>query len=206
MPTDTVTNLITDLRQYPQLLASLEACTEAERTAHLRLLCQRDLYFLLRYGCGRKDLEHPWTFERCREVQTSPNGHLDLWAREHGKSSLITFGLTLLNILNDPEITVGIFSHTRPIAKAFLQQIRVEVEKNEQLKRWFPDIIWSDPAKQSPRWSLDDGLVFRRKGNTREPTLYASGLVDGMPTGFHFRLRVYDDVVTAASVTTPAAG
>jgi len=53
-------------------------------------------------------------------VQAAPNGYLDLWGREHGKSSLITFGLTIQDILNDPEITVGIFSYSRPIAKAFL--------------------------------------------------------------------------------------
>jgi hypothetical protein len=57
------------------------------------------------------DLNRDWYFARCREVQAAPNGYLDLWGREHGKSSLITFGLTIQDILNDPEITVGIFSY-----------------------------------------------------------------------------------------------
>ena len=200
---------VTDLDQYPALIAALDECSPTERHARLRHLCKTDLYFLLRYGCGREDLQKEellnpvWLFDRCREVQANPNGHLDLWAREHFKSSIITFGLTLLDILNNPEITVGIFSHTRPMAKAFLQQFKVEAENNERLKEWFPDVFWRDPAKESPRWSLDDGLVFRRRGNPREPTLYASGLVDGTPTGFHFKLRIFDDVVTAASVTSP---
>src|SRR5258706_10619219 len=100
---------------YPQLLHGLKQFPEAIRTTRLRRLCLTDLFFLLRYGCGRKDIDHPWLFARCREVQADPNGYLDLWSREHYKSSIITFGLTVQNILNDPEITVGIFSHTRPI-------------------------------------------------------------------------------------------
>jgi len=52
-----------------------------------------------------------WYFDRCREVQTSPDGHLDLWAaREYGNPGNITFALTIDDILNDPEVTVGIFS------------------------------------------------------------------------------------------------
>lgn len=167
------------------------------------MLCQTDLYFLLRYACGRKDIEHPWLFERCREVQAAPNGHLDLWAREHYKSTIITFGLTILNILNDPEITVGIFSHTRPIAKGFLRQIKREFEANENLKAWFPDILWDNPQKQSPKWSEDDGIVVKRQSNPKESTVEAWGLIDGQPTGKHFRVRDYDDIVVPSSVTTP---
>jgi hypothetical protein len=105
--------------------------------------------------------------------------------------------------LVDPEITVGIFSHTRPIAKGFLRQIKVEFESNETLKAVFPDVLWDDPKKQAPKWSEDDGIVVKRKGNPAASTIEAWGLVDGQPTGKHFKLRVYDDVVTKESVTTP---
>jgi phage terminase large subunit-like protein len=166
-------------------------------------LCISDLYFLLRYACGRADIENEWTFQRCREVQASPNGHLDLWAREHYKSTILTFGLTIFDILNDPETTIGIFSHTRPIAKGFLRQIKREFEANERLKAWFPDILWQNPAKESPKWGEDDGIVVRRQGNPKESTVEAWGLVDGQPTGKHYRKRIYDDVVVPSSVTTP---
>jgi len=71
---------------------------------------------MLDYVLKRADLNRDWYFERCREVQAAPSGYLDLWGREHRKSSLIIFGLTIQDILNDPEITVGIFSYSRPIA------------------------------------------------------------------------------------------
>ena len=168
-----------------------------------RQLAQSDLFFLLVYVLGRADLNRDWYFARCREVQGTPNGYLDLWAREHGKSSIITFGLTIQDILNDPEITVGIFSYSRPIAKAFLRQIKTEFETNEMLRALFPDILWENPHRDAPKHSEDDGIIVRRKGNPKESTVEAWGLVDSTPVSKHFRLMVYDDVVTGESVSTP---
>jgi hypothetical protein len=181
----------------------LERLSPEERIGHWRNLCLTDLYFLLRYGLKRKDIEHQWLFDRCREVQESPDGHLDLWSREHYKSTIVTYAKTIQDILNNPEITVGIFSHTRPIAKAFLGQIKREFELNDLLKALFPDILWENPARDAPKWSLDDGIIVRRKGNPKESTIEAWGLVDGQPTSKHFFLRIYDDVVTRESVNTP---
>lgn len=161
-----------------------------------------DLYFLLRYLLGRKDTEHPWIFARCREVQGAPNGYLDVWSRGHYKSTIITYALTIQDILNDPEVTFGIFSHTRPIAKAFLRQIKREFEGNELLKRLYPDVLWQQPQKEAPQWSEDGGIVVKRRSNPKEATIEASGLIDGQPTSRHYRRRVYDDVVTIESVST----
>lgn len=148
-------------------------------------------------------MEKPWLFDRCREVQGAPDGYLDLWAREHYKSTIITFGLTIQDILNDPEVTVGIFSFNRPIAKQFLRQIKVEFERNGLLKEWFSDVLWANPAKEAPKWSEDEGIIVKRQGNPKESTVEAWGLVDGQPTSKHFKRMVYDDVVTDSSVTTP---
>ena len=158
-----------------------------------------DLRFLLR----RTDCEREWVFDRCREVQEAPNGRLDLWARFHYKSTIITFGLTIQDILNDPETTIGFFGHNRAIAKAFMRQIMREFEQNDWLKACFPDILWADPKKQSPKWSEDEGIVVKRKSNPKESTIEAWGLVDGMPVGKHFKKLVYDDIVTRESVNTP---
>lgn len=169
----------------------------------MRTLCLNDLFFLLTIGCKRKDLNRDWLYARCREVEANPDGHLDLWAREHYKSSIITFGKTIQDILNDPESTIGIFSHTRPIAKAFLVQIKREFEINTFLQNLFPEVLYKNPAKESSRWSLDDGIIVKRKSNPKESTIEAWGLVDGQPTSKHYSILVYDDVVTRESVSTP---
>lgn len=169
----------------------------------MRELARRDLFFLLLHIFGRKDIDHDWLYDRCREVQAHPDGYLDLWFREGYKSSVITFALTIQDILNDPEITVGIFSATRPIAKAFLRQIKSEFEENAKLKVLFPEICYENPRRESPKWSEDTGIIVKRRGNPKEATVEAWGLVDGQPTGRHFKVMVYDDVVTRESVTTP---
>lgn len=176
---------------------------QSEDDEAMRRLCLEDLFFLIRIACRREDINRDWLFDRCREVEANPDGYLDLWAREHYKSSIITFGLTLQDILKDPEVTIGIFSHTRPIAKGFLVQIKRELEINTFLKGLFPDILYDNPQKEAPKWSLDDGIIVKRKSNPKESTIEAWGLVDGQPTSKHYQIMIYDDTVTRESVTTP---
>lgn len=171
--------------------------------AGIRALCLVDRYYLLVKVCRRVDMLHPWIYARCREVERSPDDHLDLWAREHYKSTIITFGGIIQAILQDPEITVCIFSHVGGIAKDFLKQIKQELEGNEVLKAAFPDILFANPSKDAERWSIEAGITVKRKANPKEATLESSGLVDGQPISKHYRLRVYDDVVTDTSVNTP---
>lgn len=166
-------------------------------------LGRKDLFFLLVNVLRRRDADQDWLFDRCREVQWNPNGYLDLWAREHYKSTVISFALTIQDILNDPEVTCGIFSLTRPMAKRILRQIKVEFETNPLLFELYPDVTWLDPVKSSPKWSEDDGLIFKRKSNPSESTVEAWGLVDAMPTGKHFKVRIYDDIIDERNVTSP---
>lgn len=165
-----------------------------------------DRFYLLTNLLHRPDAIHPWLYARCREVEAQPDGCLDLWAREHYKSTIITFAGIIQEILRDPDITAVIFSHVRPIATKFLGQIKYEFETNEELKATYPEVLWADPKREAPRagatWS-QYRIDVRRSVNPKEGTLEAWGLVDGQPTGAHFLLRVYDDVVTRESVTTP---
>jgi hypothetical protein len=201
------------LSEYPRLLQGLLQLSQEQRIATERLLCRTDLYFLLRYALKREDVEKPWVFDRIREVQRSPNGFIDIWSREHYKSTVITFGKTIQDVLSshgdDPlpewngiESTTGIFSYSKPAAKKFLFQIKTEFESNVELKSLFPDILYDNPQRESPKWSLDDGLLVKRKGNPREATIECNGLIDGMPTGMHYLIRVYDDVVTLDNCRT----
>lgn len=172
-----------------------------------RELALQDLYFMLVVVLKNEWIsDNPkladWTFARCREVQANPDGYMDLWAREHMKSTIITFAKTIQDILSDPEKTWCIFSATKPLAKKHFNRIKRELEANETLKFLFPDILYHNPRKEASRWSEEKGIEVKRQSNKKEATLEAWGLVDGQPTGAHFDGLIYDDVVTRESVTT----
>jgi phage terminase large subunit-like protein len=199
---------------YAALMSYLLGLPAPDRKQQMRILCRTDLYFLLRYVMNRADMENPWLYARIKEVEKEPDGRLDLWARDHRKSSIITFALTIQDILGSHgdyplsryrglELTFGIFSHTRPIAKKFLQQIMQELETNQTLIELFPDILFEKPDRNAPRWSLDAGIVVKRRSNSKDATVEAHGLIDGQPIGSHFNVLIYDDVVVPASVTGP---
>ncbi len=169
---------------------------------------KKDLWFLMTITMARVDMnwrpeiDADWLWARCMDVQHQPDGYLDLWAREHYKSTIITFGLTIQDILKDPEQTFGIFSVQRDLAQDFLKQIKTEFEDNTELKLSHPDVLYMDPERESGCWGIDKGIRVKRKANSREETVEAHGLFS-LPTGKHFRTLLYDDVVTERSVTNP---
>lgn len=172
----------------------------------MAFLAANDRYFLFTELLHRKDARdhgavgNAWLYDRCREVEARPDGCLDLWSRWHYKTSLITFAGSIQEIIRDPEITIGIFSYNKPIAAKFLSQIKGELERNTDLKAACPDVFWERPKTDAPSWSIDGGITCIRVNNPKEATIEAHGL-DAQPTSKHFKLLIYNDVVTKKSVT-----
>jgi phage terminase large subunit-like protein len=166
------------------------------------LLGCNDRHFLLTSLLGRRDASKRWLYDRSREVEAEPDDCLDLWARDHYKSTIITFAGAIQEIICDPEITIGLFSFNQKIANAFVKQVKREFEQNADLKHLYSDCLFQDPVKQSPMWT-DHGFIIKRQTNPKEGTLEGWGLVTGQPTSKHYALRIYDDVVTRDSVTNP---
>lgn len=186
-------------------LAVFRAVTADARRADMAALAEASLWYMLTVVLGRAELLAltPWVCDRCADVQREPDGRLDLWARFHYKSTIITFCQTLRDLAGDPEQTFGLFSHTKNIARGFHKQLMQEQEKNPLLHHLWPDVFWRDPRRESPMWSQEAGFVVRRRTNPKEASVESWGLVDGQPTSRHYRTQVYDDVVTLESVSTP---
>lgn len=173
--------------------------------AYRRFLATNDRFWLLTRLLRRADACNEWCYDRAREVEAEPDDRLDLWGRYHYKSTIITFAGSIQEILKDPEITIAIFSNTGEIALPFLEQIKTELEENEELKALFPDVLWANPRSQAKHWSASTGnkggITVRRKTNPKERTVQCFGLMEALPTGGHWKLRIYNDIVTYKSVT-----
>ena len=168
----------------------------------LGVMGKEDLFTFMYFILGLP-VNDPFIIQRIYDVQDCHNKTIDLWAREHWKSMIITFSLTIWTWLHQPEARQCIFSHTKSIAKAFLRQIKKELESNDTLKICYPDIFWENPERDT-QWSEDTGLLLKRKTRAKEASLECSGLVDGIPTSKHYTHRIYDDIIDAKNVSTPA--
>ena len=168
-----------------------------------RAFIQKDLFFIVYFVLKIPNANHPFVVQACKDVMKGPKTKtVDLWAREHFKSTIITTAETIQDILNNPEERIAIFSYVKPIAVAFLRQIKQIFEKSDLLKACFPDVLYQDPQKESDKWS-DDGFLVKRTGFAKELTLEAYGLTEGMPTSRHYTKRIYDDIVTLDLVQSP---
>ena len=94
-------------------------------------LGRNDRYFLLTRLLHRMDAFHPWLYARCREVEADPDGYLDLWAREHYKSTIITFAGAIQEIARNPEITIGITKMVRSGVLSRMRDVSPTASRNE---------------------------------------------------------------------------
>jgi hypothetical protein len=192
---------------YNEFNARMNSLTESKKKALFQKACQTDIYFLLRYGLGYDFMNLRYVHQQCKFVDDleEARGSLDncvfMWFREGFKSTILTIGKAIQSILRNPETSILILSNTAPGAKVFLNSIKLECENNQNLLKYFDHIFWENTNK-SPQWSLDKGLMVKRKTNRKEATVMASGLVDSQPVKLHCNELIYDDVVTPDSVHT----
>ena len=191
---------------YPKLYADLGQLFDGGKFDQFNSLTreasEHDFFFFSHFVL-KLPINHPFLMARCYDIQERDSMVIDLWAREHWKSTLNTFAYTLFEIINNPAITIGIFSHTRDIAKAHLRNIKTTMEQNPMLHILWPDIFWQDPMRANVKWSEDDGLIVKRPKSVPEATVEAHGVIERQPVGKHFGVLHYDDVVTATAVSTP---
>lgn len=164
----------------------------------------KDLWFFVYFVMKWPGAHHKFIVEACNEIEEGPQSlTLDTWFREGGKTTVITQARSIQEVLRNPNETVCIMSYALKPATAILASIREMLVQSDFLKACFPDVLYQAPEKESPKWSLQEGLTVKRSSFLKESTFEAHGLIDGMPTGKHFSLIVYDDIVTSDLINTP---
>lgn len=188
---------------YAQALSEI-ADGVVDARAGWRWLVLNDLFVIIHMVMGVKTANHPFVVNMCNMVQDGPGDKtLDVWAREHFKSLIITQAETIQSILRNPEECHVIFSYKKPKAEDFLSTVK-QVFETEFLRWAFDDVLYAKPETQAPSWSLQNGITVKRQSNSRkEKTLEAYGVVEGMPTGGHWERRLYDDIETADLAKNP---
>ena len=194
---------------FRDIAAHPPATREQFTKSVIRNLVKRDLFFIVYFIMDVPPANAPFVVKCCNEIEASTSdgglsmtGTLQIWAREHFKTT-ISSALTVKRIMNDPERCAAKFSYKKPAADKLLMSIRETLQK-EVLVQCFPDILYADPERESPSWSLQHGIrVKRNSASRKENTVEAFGLVEGMPTGGHFDDRDYDDVETFDIAKSP---
>lgn len=208
---------------YKELVQHIENSPLLVGAIDFRYWCEKDFWFFMRNAMsaggvvcgdyrnkhfGKRWFDHPWLFERCRDVRENPNGRLFKWPRGHFKTAIITTGLTLHDFIRDlprsSNLRVLILTYKLDTTgEAFIGGIKRECETNEKLKFHWPDLFWSDPQNQAQPWTKN-ALIFKRAGvggGAKEPSILVSSL-DKQPTSQHFDVIVMDDAVTRETVTS----
>ena len=204
---------------YPAIFRAIAAAgppgSEERRVAEIRnyrTLILNDLFFIVYFVLGLDKANRVFVVQACREVEDGPDDFtLDVWAREHYKSTIITIAETIQYALKYKGRSQGIFSYAKPLAKKFLFSIKETLKTNVLLKTCFCtndpndpyDVLWDDPDREAPLWALDEGIVLKGHRGQKEPSISAWGLIEGMPTGLHFDRRPYDDITTEDVCKSP---
>ena len=180
-----------------------EAREKKSLKAWMRYMAKNNLFFLCVYILDMYYVDHDFGYRFCAEIDSQKWGRIWVCAREHFKSTLLTFAATIQEIIRNPEVRIGIYSYNVTIAvDTFLKQIKSELENNEKLKYYFDDIFYEDPKKEAPLWT-NEAITVKRKSRAREATVEGSGLVTGQKTSKHYTHLIYDDVMTPDSVKSP---
>lgn len=179
-----------------------------------RLRAQNDLYFLateiLEWGCDKGGPTVQPEFHRplCRwieDVGERAGGPLSLtkqllWPRYHGKTTFFTNADSIRWCLKVPDICIAVGHAQAADAVEIIVAIRSEFENKPMLKWIAPDVCYGDPEKESPLWNRDS-FVIRRRHHNKTPTFQAVS-PEAMPTGMHFDIWCWDDLVTERNVQT----
>lgn len=163
----------------------------------LRLRCQTDLKFLCVEVLGMVDWDDELHGDLVRELSMPDTNKLLLIPRGHLKSSIVTVGWTIQQIIINPNIRIYITNAVWGLSKDFLREIIGLLTDKSQLS----DIFGQFDGKGS-KFTEDEIIISQRTvGTIKEPTI-TTGSIEKADTGNHFDIILHDDLVEENNINT----
>lgn len=156
-----------------------------EKTALVKELCQKSLYFLCTEFLGYKDWDKVHDDLMLFLMKPAKKKAL-LLPRGHLKSSLVTIGFSIMKILENPNIRILIANQIWDMSRKFLSEIKGHLEASH-LKELFGPFM-------SSKWNADEITIKQRTKPLKEGTITTTG-VEAEQTGGHFDLIILDDLM-----------
>lgn len=181
----------------------IHSVPDSQQFELIRQLSDRSLFFFLVYVLGWTFLDNDFAYNLCQAVQKRKYGQLWVLAREHYKSTVITIGSTIWEMVRDSTKTYVIYSYKDPAAHdLFYSPIKTTFEKCSDLKVLYPESCWDDPRREADVW-LEDCLNLKGHADGRKEHSLEHASILAQKTGSHFDRGLYDDCMTLeACVTT----
>ena len=170
--------------------------THEQKVAKLQEACKRDLKFLCKEVLGMEDWQDGFHDDLAQWLEWSGKEKLILEPRGHLKSSIVTVGWTIQQILREPNTRILINNAVWDNARVMLFQIQEYLT----FKSALPTIFGEFKGPRS-RWTRDEVDIAQRTKALREATVMTGG-VESAKTGLHFNVIINDDIVIRENVTT----
>lgn len=174
----------------------------------MRTWCENDLYYLCTAILGMSRLVPHVHRKACDFVSarpwpgTEPDEFLFHMPRGFFKSSIVTIGATIQDILREPGTAILVANEQEDNTKHFISAIKGQFESNRKLQWLYPEII---PDFAHTKWSDMAMLVKRPEGRYDRPEATVEGVgVGGTVVSRHYDTIVLDDLIGLGARESPA--
>lgn len=165
---------------------------------HLQKKCKTDLKFLCKDVLGMVDWDDSLHGDLVRELNLPIRHKLLLLPRGHLKSSLVTVGWSIQQILINPNIRIYMTNAVWDLSRNFLREIKGLLTDKSLLSD-----IFGQFNGQGSQFTQDEITISQRTtGTVKEPTIQTGG-VEKAVTGMHFDIIIHDDLVEENNIGTP---
>lgn len=150
------------------------------------------MYVFLTECLGFQNLDDPHK-DLCAFMDDESNPYkLILMPRNTFKTSLITIGGTVYEIVKNPDSRSLINSELFKNSKKMLWAVKNYFEKSEVLRAVFGEYV---PKRDEGKWNDTELVVSKKKSMAKESTVTAAGL-DVEQTSAHYTRIVHDDLMS----------